>query len=247
VSDAPIGVLASDAAGLVITSSLRRALPREDILLITDEAYAPHARRSRRVVADRAGRLAEELRRRGAKLCVVGSLQITIDALGDVAARSGLPTLGLDATLPHAAVATREGRVAIVFGVCCVREQPYLRAHQFIRGGVTAVPLRWPGAREAAEHHAPSPDPAALVTLAADHRCDVLALVCPHTAAFADALRAAGPLVVVSSADVVAERARRHLTETRAATRRRRAGHLITLATNPTRVHPGRRRSDPIA
>jgi hypothetical protein len=81
VADAPVGILAEGWEGLRVAEQLQRLLPREDVVVLADHAYAPYARRPAAVVADRVLRLVETLRREhGCKLVVLASLQATLDA-----------------------------------------------------------------------------------------------------------------------------------------------------------------------
>ena len=48
--DRPVGILAEDGHGISVARALQRLLPREDLLLLCDDAYAPYARRRPAVV-----------------------------------------------------------------------------------------------------------------------------------------------------------------------------------------------------
>lgn len=64
-----------------MADELQRLMPREDVVLIADHAYAPYARRPGAVVCDRVTHMVEALRREyGCKLVVLASLQATLDA-----------------------------------------------------------------------------------------------------------------------------------------------------------------------
>lgn len=76
-----MGILAEGWEGLRVADELRRLLPREDVVVLADHAYAPYARRPAAVVADRVLRMVETLRSEyGCKLVVLASLQATLDA-----------------------------------------------------------------------------------------------------------------------------------------------------------------------
>jgi hypothetical protein len=215
VTDGPVGVLAEGAGGVLVARALFARLPKEDVLLLQDDAYAPYARRAARVVADRTPRLAAEIAAGGAKVLVVASLQAGEDALEPIAAAAGVPTLGLDATLVHAAARARGGPIAAVFAEGTLRGRPWLRANRFQRGGAEVVPIAWrPG----------SPAP----SVPAD---STVALICPLAAALA--LQYDDP---VDCAEVVAERVHRQLVRMGALARRHRAGRLLTMSSHPLRA-----------
>ena len=74
-----MGILAEDAHGISVARALQRLLPREDVLLLCDDAYAPYARRRPDVVVRRVAELLGQLRADGAKLLVLASPQGVID------------------------------------------------------------------------------------------------------------------------------------------------------------------------
>jgi glutamate racemase len=70
-----------------VADELQRLMPREDVVLLADHAYAPYARRPGAVVCDRVTHMVEALRREyGCKLVVLASLQATLDAQGAIGA-----------------------------------------------------------------------------------------------------------------------------------------------------------------
>lgn len=70
-----------------MADELQRLMPREDVVLIADHAYAPYARRPGAVVCDRVTHMVEALRRGyGCKLVVLASVQATLDAQGAIGA-----------------------------------------------------------------------------------------------------------------------------------------------------------------
>jgi glutamate racemase len=70
-----------------VADEVQRLLPREDVVVLADHAYAPYARRPGAVVCDRVGHMVEALRvQYGCKLVVLASLQATLDSGAAVAA-----------------------------------------------------------------------------------------------------------------------------------------------------------------
>jgi glutamate racemase len=103
VADAPVGILAEGWEGLRVADHLQRLLPREDVVVLADHAYAPYARRPATVVSDRVLRMVETLRRdHGCKLVVLASLQATLDA----GAAAGAVGMTLAPAVARAAAAT---------------------------------------------------------------------------------------------------------------------------------------------
>jgi glutamate racemase len=241
VSEGPIGVLAEGAGGAAVARALLACLPSEDVVVLADHAYAPYARKAARVVADRAPRMAAELVTLGAKLLVVASLQATDDALDAVAAAAGVPTLGLEATLPSAAVRASTGRIGFLYAAGTLREGPWLRANRFQRGGGEVVALAWEGLAASIEAGRLPVDAAEQVGRVRDAGADVLVLGCPYAVAARPAVEPLlGDLVLVDAADVAVERVRTHLVRHAGLVRaRRRAGRIRTVTTHPARAQGG--------
>jgi glutamate racemase len=151
VSDAAVGVLAEGAGGVIVARAIQARLPKEDVAVLADHAYAPYAARSARVVAARAPALAAELAGDGIKLLVVASLQLGEDALAAVAEAAAVPTLALDATLPYAARRVDAERIAAIWADGTLRAVPWLQKHRFERGGTEVLPFPWRGLAEAIE------------------------------------------------------------------------------------------------
>jgi glutamate racemase len=225
VNDLPVGVLAEGAAGAHVARVLQARMPKEDVLLLCDHAYAPYALRPGRVVADRAPRMAAELAALGIKLLVVASIQAAEDALAAIAAAAAVPTLALDATLPAAAVHSSSGRIAAAYAAGTIRERPWLRRNRFQRC-VEVVPVAWPGLREAI-------DAGRLPALAPPlpEGADVAALVCPYASAAAAALVDGVP--IIDGVAIAADRTQRQLVHMQAYARRRRDGRITTLSSDP--------------
>jgi glutamate racemase len=239
VSEAAVGVLAEGAGGMVLARAIQARLPKEDVTVLADHAYAPYARRSAHVVTQRAPALAAELAADGIKLLVVASLQMGEDALAPIAAAAGVPTLALDATLPYAARRSSQERIAALWADGTLRAVPWLKRHAFERGGREVVALPWPGLAEAIEagRH---PDPASVPTVPDD--C-VVALLDPY--ASTQAARFADP---VDCAAVTADRVHRQLVRMQALARRRRPGRILLRSSHPVRAQaalPVRRPSPP--
>ena len=222
-----VGVLAEGAGGVVVARAIQARLPKEDVSVLADHAYAPYASRPARTVTARAPALAAELAAGGIKLLVVASLQMGEDALQAIAEAAAVPTLALDATLPHAAALARSGRIAAVWAEGTLRAGPWLRRHRFERGGAEVVPLPWHGlaaAVEAGRH----PDGASVPEVPDD--C-VVALLDPYAATqaarFSDA---------VDCTEVAAERVHRQLVRMQALARRQRAGRILLRSSHPVRA-----------
>jgi glutamate racemase len=226
-ADSALGVLSAGAGGPAVVAALRGALPREDLLVLSDAAYAPYARRSAHVVADRVSRLAIELQGAGVKAIALASAAATSDALEAVTARVGVPVLGLEPVLP----ARLRGPVAFVVGAGSLRGMPLARTLRASRG-VTVVVDAWPGLDTA---EAARQVPARVAALR-ERGVTALVLADEQACAVRQAVEAAaGDLPVHDAAETLARRLQALLRARGLLARRRRAGRLQLMSSHPTR------------
>jgi hypothetical protein len=206
-ADGPIGLLCSRrAAAAVLTAELRRRMPHEDLLGVSDDGWAPWARRPGRMVAERVGTLAGELAAAGAKLLILGSLQGTLDGLYAARAAAGVPVIGLEPAVAVAVAARYRPGVPVTVMVepGSVRMPQLAAALKRVRsGGLPVV-------------EAGTPLPPGVLVLASAGAC----------AAPPDA-------DAVSAAAVAADRAHRLLIRERALARRRRPGRVLAMSSHP--------------
>ena len=109
----PIGVFDSGIGGLSVANAVSGLLPRESLLYVADNAYAPYGPRPAAEILERSRRLTAWLLARGAKLIVVAcntATSVAIDALR--AEYRGLPFVGLEPAVKPASQATRVGVLA---------------------------------------------------------------------------------------------------------------------------------------
>ena len=141
--DRPVGILAEDGHGISVARALQRLLPREDLLLLCDDAYAPYARRRPAVVAARVASLLAELRADGAKLIVIASPQAVLDALAAQPA-GAVALIRLEAPIPQAGAACGGGAVAAVVVDGSVRPRTFGQALRRQRGASAIHLEQWP-------------------------------------------------------------------------------------------------------
>jgi len=226
--DQPVGILAEDAHGVAVARSVQRLLPKEDVLLLCDDAYAPYARRRPDVVVRRVAELLAQLRADGAKLIVIASPQAVLDAL---ALQPGGPValIGLEAPIPQAGAACDGGSVAAVVAAGTVRGRLFGQALRRQRGASAIHVEEW--ALDGASVAVRVP---ALIAAGVG----ALALTSPGLARLRPAIDAAsgGALAIADAGDVAAARAERTLRHAGLLARRQRPGRLVTLSSDPAQA-----------
>ena len=235
---APIGVLAEGPGGRSVVAAIARSLPREDVVLLADGAYAPYAGKHPRVVCDRTQRLVDDLIGRGVKLIVLASLQAHADASAGL--RAGVPIVDLRAPVREAALLCGGKPIAVVVAGGTVRGRQLQLALRPARSPGGLQIQEWRGLRELVDAGG---EARGLVELgvASLHQAGAGAI------ALADVWGAAvAPLVDFPSADcatVAAARVRATLLAAGLLARRQRAGHQTSISTDPTRAAFSRARS----
>lgn len=193
-----IGVIAEGWEGVRGAELVREALPREDLLVVADHAFAPYGRRRPDQVRERVQDLADDLVGEGAKALLLAGGHASFAARP---AADGIPMRGLEAGLREALAAAAGGSTACVFAPDEVPTMILARAIRGLRGGgsVTLVERR-------------DDDPAALVDRVRTTAPDAATLVLLTPAAFADvdAVGEAASEMVVVDALAAAARALVH-------------------------------------
>jgi glutamate racemase len=223
-----VGILAEDAHGISVARALQRLLPREDVLLLCDDGYAPYARRRPDVVVQRVTRLLAELRGDGAKILVLASPQAVLDAFA-AQAPGRVALVALEAPIPQAGAACGGGAVAAVVVAGSVRERTFGQALRRQRGASAIHVEQWPLDEAAAAARVPQLIAAGV---------GALALTSPALSRLHPAIEwaAAGELAIIEAGDVAAVRVQRTLRHAGLLTRRRRPGRLTVLSSDPTRA-----------
>ncbi len=190
-----IGVIAEGWEGVRAAELVRDQLPREDLLVVADHAFAPYARRRPDQTRQRVQDLADDLAGEGAKALLLAGGHASFTARPEV---DGLPVRGLETGLREALAAAAGGATACVFSADEVPTMVLARAIRAQRGGgsVTLVERR-------------DDDPAALVdrVRTTTSQAAVVLLLTPAAFADADAVVAAAPDLVVVDGLAAAARA----------------------------------------
>jgi glutamate racemase len=247
-ADNPIAVLASGFGGLAVCDAIQRSLPKEDVVLVADHAYAPYAAKRAGFVAQRVSALTREVSTEWEpKAVVLASAQACADALDVVRAQlAGVPVIGIDGIVGQASARSARGRVALVTGADCLRGAQLARALKRERGGGMVTWVAVEGLREAVESRADArAQVEAALAPAIEAGVDAVALGCPHASVVGSRLKAfvGEGVVVVDSSALAAERVRRILMRAGLTARRRRSGRRILVSTNPALGQAGLARS----
>ena len=226
---APIGVLAEGPGGRSVVEAIARALPCEDVMLLADGAYAPYAAKHPRVVCDRTQRLVDDLVGRGVKLIVLASLQAHADA--SAALRAGVPVIDLRAPVREAVPLCGGKPIAVVVAGGTIRGRQLQLALRPARSPAGLQIQEWRGLRELVDAGA---DARALVELGVASLREAGAGAIALADVWGAAVASLVDLPCADCATVAAARVRATLLAAGLLARRRRAGHQLSISTDPT-------------
>lgn len=125
----PIGVFDSGVGGLTVARAILDLLPHEPILYVGDTARSPYGPKPVQDIRRYAIEIADYLIHRDVKMLVVACNSVETNAIDDVAARAGIPVIGVvEPGTRAAAHATRNGIVGMIGTQATVSSGAYDRA-----------------------------------------------------------------------------------------------------------------------
>ncbi len=125
----PIGVFDSGVGGLTVARAILETLPHEPLLYVGDTARFPYGPRPVEEIRRFSLEIADLLVQRDVKMLVVACNSVEVSAIGDIAARAGIPVVGVIEPGTRAAIrATRIGRIGLIGTQATVDSHAYDRA-----------------------------------------------------------------------------------------------------------------------
>ncbi len=138
--DAPIGVFDSGVGGMSVLRHIQALLPHENLIYLADSGYAPYGAKPEQVVAERSLAVAQFLVARGAKALVVACNTATVAAIKLLRAHyPDMPIVGVEPGLKPAALASRNGKVAVLATEVTLAGQKFLLLRDQVSSASNAV------------------------------------------------------------------------------------------------------------
>ncbi|HEX2081357.1 MAG TPA: glutamate racemase [Longimicrobium sp.] len=220
---APVGVFDSGVGGLSVAREIRRALPAEHLLYVSDNAYLPYGDRTEEEVRARTVAIGEWIQAQGAKVLVVACNTASGAALEALRERLAIPVIGLEPALKPAVRETRNGRVGVMATRGTLRSARFQRLVDAYADGVQVVRDPCPGLADLVEDGLLAGPALAermerYVAPLREAGVDTVVLGCTHYVFVRDAVQAAlGPEVrLLDSGAAIARRTRQILQEANA-------------------------------
>jgi len=149
---APIGVFDSGLGGLSVLREIRRLLPHEDLLYVSDSAHVPYGDKTEAHIRERSLLLARFLQAQGAKALVVACNTATAAAITQLRQElPELPVVGMEPALKPAVAATRSGVVGVLATVGTLASARFAALLARYAGDVEVVTQPCPGLVEQIE------------------------------------------------------------------------------------------------
>ncbi|HEX2204168.1 MAG TPA: glutamate racemase [Longimicrobium sp.] len=217
---APVGVFDSGIGGLSVARELRRALPAEELLYVSDSAFVPYGDRTTEEVRARSLAIGRWIEASGAKALVVACNTASGAALETLREHLSIPVVGLEPAVKPAVRATRAGKVGVMATVGTLRSERFARLIENHADGTRVIPQPCPGLADLIEDGHLDTDllRARLAELTAPLKeagVDTVVLGCTHYLFVRDAIaEALGPDVqILDSGEAIARRVRQVLGE----------------------------------
>jgi len=110
----PIGIVDSGVGGLSVFLEIKKALPKENIIYVGDQAFHPYSRKSKSVLEKRVGKLTEFLISRKIKVLVVACNTASCQVLPHLRSRFTLPIVGVIPAVKPASKIPNVSKIAIL-------------------------------------------------------------------------------------------------------------------------------------
>ena len=147
----PVGIFDSGIGGLSVAREIRRALPSEHLLYVSDGAYLPYGDRTTEEVRSRTLSAGRWLEARGAKALVVACNTASGAALETLREHLSIPVIGLEPAVKPAVAMTRNGRVGVMATVGTLRSARYARLVESYANGAQVIAQPCPGLADVIE------------------------------------------------------------------------------------------------
>ncbi len=112
--DSPLGIFDSGVGGVSVLRRIRRQLPGEDLIYVSDAGYAPYGNRSSHYVQGRATCLTRFLLDQGAKAVVVACNTATATSIATLRSQFAVPFIGIEPGVKPALAETASGVVGVL-------------------------------------------------------------------------------------------------------------------------------------
>ena len=114
IANSPIGIFDSGIGGTSIWKEIKKALPNENTIYLSDSSNAPYGPKGKDKIIELAVKNTELLLSEGCKLIVVACNTATTNAISYLRKKYGIPFIGIEPAIKPASLRTKTGIVGIL-------------------------------------------------------------------------------------------------------------------------------------
>ena len=189
-----IGVFDSGVGGLSVLREILKVLPGQDYVYYADNANCPHGEKTRELIIDRARKITETLKDKGAEIIVVACNTATAAAISTLRKEYEIPFIGMEPAVKPAVRDTKTGVIGVLATAGTLKAQKYIDTRERFADNVTVVEHVGKGFVELVESGKTSgPEAEAIVASSLkpllDAGADTIVLGCTHYPFLSDCIR----------------------------------------------------------
>ncbi|MGY8949521.1 MAG: glutamate racemase [Flavobacteriales bacterium] len=114
MNKSPIGIFDSGIGGVTIFNSIKKLLPKENIIYLSDNLHSPYGNKSIETIKKLSQKNTEWLIEKGCKLIVVACNTATTNSVFELRSNFNLPFVGIEPAIKSAAMKTVTGKVGVL-------------------------------------------------------------------------------------------------------------------------------------
>ena len=114
MNKSPIGIFDSGIGGVTIFNSIKKLLPKENIIYLSDNLHSPYGNKPIETIKKLSQKNTEWLIEKGCKLIVVACNTATTNSVFELRSNFNLPFVGIEPAIKSAAMKTVTGKVGVL-------------------------------------------------------------------------------------------------------------------------------------
>ena len=114
MNNSPIGIFDSGIGGITIFNSIKKLLPKEDIIYFSDNLNSPYGNKPIETIKKISFNNTQWLLDNGCKLIVVACNTATTNSISDLRNKFNIPFVGIEPAIKPAAMKTKTGKIGVL-------------------------------------------------------------------------------------------------------------------------------------
>ena len=111
MNNSPIGIFDSGIGGITVFNSIKKLLPKEDIIYFSDNLNSPYGNKPIETIKKISFNNTQWLLDNGCKLIVVACNTATTNSISDLRNKFNIPFVGIEPAIKPAAMKTKTGKI----------------------------------------------------------------------------------------------------------------------------------------